>query len=95
MRTEHSEFYDRYLQTAVWLDKRLRRYNVDGGRCCMCGKRVGAGDCETHHLHYKSLGHEDVMTDLATLCCRCHELLHNFYDRERGQSFSHNDGNYR
>ena len=84
MRQEHSREYLEYVKTEAWQDKRLRRYKIDGGRCCMCGKPVVAGDWETHHIHYRTLKHENVLTDIATLCCRCHELIHNFYDREGG-----------
>ena len=84
MRQNHSKEYLEYIKTDTWQDKRLRRYNIDGGRCCMCGKQVGVGDWETHHIHYRTLGHEDIITDIATLCVHCHELLHNFYDREGG-----------
>ena len=84
MRTEHSREYLTYVKTDAWQKKRLERLRIDGGRCCMCGKRVGAGDWETHHLHYRSLGHEDVMKDICTLCDNCHKLIHRYYDRPGG-----------
>lgn len=88
MRAEHSEFYNRYMQTEVWQDKRLRRYTIDHGRCAMCGKLLEIGSFECHHLHYRRLGHEDIMTDIATLCEHCHKLIHHFYDRPGGFSSS-------
>lgn len=84
MRVEHSEQYQNYLKTQAWQNKRLERLKIDGGKCCMCGKPVGTGDWHCHHLHYRTVEHENVLTDICTLCNRCHELIHNYYDRPGG-----------
>lgn len=90
MREQYSYEYINYVRSDAWQIKRLERLRIDGGKCCMCGKKVGTGDWETHHLHYKTLGHEDALTDICTLCKRCHELIHRYYDRPGGLTSSGN-----
>ena len=91
MLTVHSYEYDNYIGSPAWNSKRMQRLQIDGGRCVMCGCVVGNGVAwETHHIHYKNLGHEDVMTDICTLCVDCHKKIHNYYDRRGGFSFNKN-----
>lgn len=56
---------------------------IDNYKCCMCGQTNENTRLQIHHLHYRTLGNENPMTDLATVCPACHEKLHNFYNRMR------------
>lgn len=65
---------DDYLQTAVWLELRSSRLNLDHYRCQYCGT---AKNVEVHHLRYPEIwGMEDVEKDLITLCDTCHAETH-------------------
>jgi 5-methylcytosine-specific restriction endonuclease McrA len=61
--------YDTYMQSLVWRNKREARQVIDNHRCssCGCGWPV-----EVHHLHYRTIGDEDVKRDLRCLCKTCH-----------------------
>lgn len=84
MRKVYSPEYEAYIRSPEWAEVKRRRLLIDGGKCCMCHTPVGDGvKWETHHLHYKTLGHENVLTDVCTLCVDCHKLIHNYYDRIR------------
>ena len=72
------------MRSAEWAAKRRERWKIDGGRCVMCKRPVSGGEWECHHLHYRTLGRENVITDICTLCKDCHEKIHNYYDRIGG-----------
>lgn len=81
---EHSMQYKEYLKSKEWEQKKEERMKVDGYRCVMCGRDME--HCRTmqvHHVSYKRLGHENIYTDLCTLCGSCHKKLHNYYNRRR------------
>lgn len=65
-------WYKTYLQTKHWHDLRKRIFERDGYCCtrCYCAARL-----EAHHLTYERLGHE-LLSDLTTLCNRCHRQIH-------------------
>lgn len=84
MRQEYSKEYQEYLKSEAWRAKRFERLRIDNGKCVMCGRYVEGDDWQCHHLHYKTLGHEDALTDLCTVCRSCHRLIHNYYDRPGG-----------
>ena len=54
---------------------RLRRAVIarDGGKCLNCGSRFGL---HVHHVKFRSLGGPTAQENLATLCTRCHSLVH-------------------
>lgn len=90
MLTVHSREYMAYMKSEAWARVRAERYEIDGGKCVMCGRPVSGKDWECHHLHYKRLGRENVITDVCTLCHSCHKKIHNYYDRIGGiQSSKH------
>lgn len=62
--------YGAYLQSLVWRNKREARQVIDGHRCADCGS---GWPVEIHHLHYRTIGDEDVKRDLRCLCKPCHE----------------------
>lgn len=60
-------------------NKALKR---DGGKCQRCGCEVESGhrktqqSAEVHHLIPKAAGGPDAITNLVTLCLRCHMEAH-------------------
>jgi hypothetical protein len=56
-----ASWYQRYLQGGWWQRK-----------CQVCGVRQRL---EVHHLHYRSLGREEL-GDLKVLCDACHDKAH-------------------
>ena len=56
---------------------------IDNYKCCMCGQDNEHTRLQVHHLHYRTLGEENPMTDLVSLCKSCHEKLHRLYRRMR------------
>lgn len=83
MQTKRSDFYQRYMLSEEWNQKRKQRIWVDEGRCTMCGKSSDEVPLQVHHLSYRRLGDENILTDLATVCPECHRKLHRFYNRVR------------
>lgn len=75
--------YSRYLATKHWEKKRELVLERDGHACQNCHAHAGepaAGPrgrvkLHVHHLTYERRGHE-LLTDLVTLCSRCHEMVH-------------------
>lgn len=67
--------YDKYIHSAAWREKADQRLNADGHICCVCGKEA----TDVHHLTYDRFGHED-MSDLVSLCRRCHHKAEELYD---------------
>lgn len=64
--------YEQYISSNDWKQKRQQRIDFDGGRCAICH---GTDNLSVHHLHYDSLGNEDIQHDLITACSRCHRHL--------------------
>jgi hypothetical protein len=61
--------YKEYLQSEDWKSKRRAK---NPRRCGIC---ASTERLEVHHIHYRNL--VDVeMSDLRTLCRRCHSLYH-------------------
>jgi 5-methylcytosine-specific restriction endonuclease McrA len=80
----HSGEYTAYMQSEEWRAKRKERLRIDHYLCTMCGcKQTRTKRLEIHHLHYGTLGNENVYSDLASLCPTCHARLHRFYERLR------------
>lgn len=74
--------YDQYLRTPEWKQKKANRLAFDNWQCGICHKPIEEGDrYETHHLRYNRLGHEDVETDLISLCPSCHQRFHSFWEK--------------
>ena len=68
--------YEQYLQTIGWKLKRKARLEFDKYKCQHCGRGVTISTAHCHHKHYKSLGNEDIVNDLLTLCWECHGKEH-------------------
>ena len=54
--------------------KRTERLKIDNFKCAVCGRPM---DLQVHHLNYDNVGHENVYTDLITLCKFCHTDIEN------------------
>lgn len=66
--------YSAYLQSPEWQKKRTERLKIDNFKCAVCGRPM---DLQVHHLNYDNVGHENVYTDLITLCKFCHTDIEN------------------
>ena len=64
--------YRLYLQTQHWKDTRSEKLHITGKICEAC---ASDREINVHHKNYDFLGFER-MSDLATLCRKCHELVH-------------------
>lgn len=87
-----SEFYEKYMKSPEWEEKRLQRMKIDNYQCCMCGRPIdNCRSVQIHHVSYRNLGHENVWTDLATMCGTCHQKIHRFYNRPQKEGDITND----
>lgn len=71
--------YLRYIHSKQWAEKRDERLKIDNFTCQIC---CGPGE-EVHHKHYRTLGNENVETDLITLCRMCHKAVSSEMRRRR------------
>lgn len=80
----YSRQYRDYLDSPQWEYKRQQRFGIDGYRCVMCGRHEHeVGSLDVHHVTYRNFTHENVLTDLCTLCRPCHDKIHNYWNRRR------------
>lgn len=80
-----SEFYTQYIKSDAWEVKKEERKKIDGYRCVCCGRSEDhtRRGLQVHHITYERLGHENVYTDLCTVCGSCHKKIHAYYNRKR------------
>jgi len=68
--------YKWQYQKSNRLDEHLRKATIlrDSNKCKMCGK----SNCrlEAHHITPKRLGGRDILSNLITLCEKCHKKTH-------------------
>lgn len=65
--------YHEYINSPQWKVKREERLKIDGYKCVICKGETGL---QVHHLHYESLGNEDPLRDLITVCSgQCHRYF--------------------
>ena len=64
--------YEAYLQTEEFDQIRQAVFSRDGRKCVVCGSTE---TLQPHHLTYDRLYHEEI-SDLITLCRRCHSIYH-------------------
>lgn len=69
-----------YYNSPKWYAKRDARYLHDGYKCVKCG----SANIECHHHTYRRVFRE-LLTDLVTMCRRCHENTHKEGQRRKGQ----------
>lgn len=79
-----SEFYRKYIRSPDWQAKTDERMEIDNYSCVMCGRsKEHCRTLQVHHIHYRTLGRENPLTDLCTVCGSCHKKLHRYYNRKR------------
>lgn len=66
--------HKKYLDTTTWQGKREFVLSRDNYTCVIC--HTYGGKLHVHHKTYKRHGNESL-TDLITVCERCHKDLHN------------------
>lgn len=71
--------YVKYLQSKHWQNLRDRLIG-DKKVCAGCGYVVPV--VQLHHMTYERLGHE-LDSDLAVLCPKCHDLVHDAKSQQR------------
>lgn len=76
------QWYLDYLTSEKWKTKVKARLSIDGYTCQQCGSRgTPTNRLEIHHFHYRTVGNENVFTDLVTLCSNCHKNIHSTLSR--------------
>lgn len=60
------------LYTESWDDIRRRVYQRDNHRCVMCDKK---GKVSAHHIVPVVVSHDNSMSNLITVCSKCHRKL--------------------
>ncbi len=78
--SERGKRYAYYIKSREWAAKRAERLQIDNGRCVVCGKEAA----QVHHLHYETLGSEDPLNDLISVCSYHHKF---FDDIERVERY--------
>lgn len=71
-RAEFFKWYDEYLASDVWLQKRQKVIQRAGGECEGC---LSAPATAVHHLTYQHVGNE-YLFELVAVCESCHDKLH-------------------
>lgn len=75
--------YEDYIRRSdEWRKKKIERAYLDDSRCCICHKKTEYPAC--HHVNYDRLGHENVLTDIITLCNPCHRRFHDTWGKITG-----------
>jgi 5-methylcytosine-specific restriction endonuclease McrA len=71
-RETWNEWYERYLASDQWREKRRQVLSRDRGLCQFCSN---ARATEVHHKTYANVGKEPL-DDLTSVCRECHERYH-------------------
>lgn len=74
------ELYDEYLRSETWQLKRRERLSIDGKRCLGCG---ATRNLHVHHRTYERFGGQELMSDLVSVCEKCHALIHKAANKSR------------
>lgn len=64
--------YAQYLASPTWEAVKERYRASDLPQDCMCGDT----QVQMHHTTYDRVGGDELLSDLAPLCARCHTLVH-------------------
>jgi hypothetical protein len=68
---EWLEWYDAYLASSKWRERRQLVMQRAGGMCEGCGKAPAS---EVHHLTYERVG-DEMLFDLVAICHPCHQRI--------------------
>lgn len=66
------EWYQRYLRSWAWEEKRQQVFERADHRCEGCGENRAT---EVHHSSYKNVGYE-FLFELIAICSECHARYH-------------------
>ena len=80
-RDEYKEKYHAYLKSPKWYAKRDARFAIDDWQCVRCGS---AEEIQCHHVSRERMFNEEL-TDLVTMCKRCHHSRHENDLRRKGR----------
>jgi DNA-directed RNA polymerase subunit M/transcription elongation factor TFIIS len=61
-------WYEKYLLSPIWIEKREQVLERDNGICKACGKEKAK---QVHHLTYEHVGSE-YLFELIAVCMNCH-----------------------
>jgi hypothetical protein len=75
-QTEFFRWYDEYLESPEWDERRSRVLSRARGVCEGCRKEPAT---QVHHLTYERVGRE-MLFDLAAVCRDCHDCIHGHED---------------
>lgn len=68
--------YQLYLRSADWKSKRAAAVQRDGFKCLRCGRRPKSlRSLQVHHTGYGTDLRNVPVSELQTVCARCHEAL--------------------
>ena len=81
--------YYNYIQSDKWQEKRKQYYSSKMNKLfsmksvwkCICCLKSGI-PLDLHHRTYKRLGNEKL-SDLVTVCRKCHEMIHEHYKNDK------------
>ena len=85
--------YSLRMASPCWEKKRQERLQIDGHICQTCCHDGTNWSLEVHHKTYERFWHENVQTDLITLCRQCHNAVTDVIRRRR-YAKRKLDGNY-
>lgn len=71
-----NEGYTNYITSPRWFYVRTLAFKLFGKACQRCGVKR---KLHVHHKTYERFAHENVETDLAILCTKCHDTYHSYY----------------
>lgn len=81
--TEQRVDYQKYIKSEAWKRKRTERLEIDNHKCVVCKHDGSIYPLSVHHIHYETLGDEDPVRDLITVCGPCHDLFTDAMTRKR------------
>lgn len=82
--------YEQYIQSDHWKRIARQRLEIDGYTCQLCGTHGTMWNVlQVHHINYRSLGNENVYTDLICLCDHCHRHIHKMMNRQTSADGKH------
>lgn len=62
--------YKNYINSGSWKQKVAEKLKLANWKCQRCG--ASGIKLDVHHLHYETLGNEDLDTDVIAVCRKCH-----------------------
>lgn len=72
--SEHSPEYERHIKSQAWAQRAREHKRACTFRCQLCGRIRLGDDLHVHHIHYESLGSEDIVDLLCVCGDGCHEI---------------------